>query len=75
MNRPKAIFTLDENIIEELNSLSKELKQKKSHIVEKALTFYFDFLDVKIADQRMAEIKEGKTKLIPAQDVFDELGL
>ena len=75
MSRPKMIFTLDDGIINELNNVSKELKEKKSHIVEKALTLYFDMLDVKIADKRMKDIKEGRSKLIPAEEVFKELGL
>ena len=75
MSRPKIVFTLDEEIIAELNLISKELKQKKSHIVEKALTLYFDLLDTKIADKRMKDIKEGKSKLIPAEEVFKDLGL
>jgi predicted DNA-binding protein len=75
MGRPKMIFTLDDGIINELNNVSKELKEKKSHIVEKALTLYFDMLDVKIADKRMKDIKEGRSKLIPAEEVFKELGL
>jgi predicted DNA-binding protein len=75
MSRPKIVFTLDEEIIAELNLISKELKQKKSHIVEKALTLYFDLLDVKIADKRMKDIKEGKSKLIPAEEVYKDLGL
>ena len=39
------------------------------------LTLYFDLLDIKIADKRMKDIKEGKSKLIPAEDVYKELGL
>lgn len=75
MIRPKAIFTLDQSIIDELNEVSSELNEKKSHIVEKALTLYFDLLDVKIADKRMKNLKEGKSKLISAEDIYEELGL
>ena len=73
MGRPKAIFTLDENIIKELENISEELKEKKSHIVEKALNLYFDLLDVKIADKRMDDILSGKTELIPADKAFKDL--
>jgi predicted DNA-binding protein len=75
MNRPKAIFTLDQHIIDELNEISKELNEKKSHIVEKALLLYFDLLDIKIADKRLRDVKQGKSKLISAEDVYKELGL
>jgi predicted DNA-binding protein len=75
MSRPKVIFTLDQDIIDELNTVSVELKEKKSHIVEKALLLYFDILDIKIADKRMNDVKKGKSKLIPAKDVYKEFGL
>ena len=42
VSRLKKIFTLDENIVIELENVSKELNEKKSHIVEKALNLYFD---------------------------------
>lgn len=74
MSRLKSIFTLDENIVTELNNVAKELNEKKSHIVEKALNLYFDLLDVKIADKRMDDILSGKTKIIPFEDVEKELG-
>ncbi|MCX6556518.1 MAG: CopG family transcriptional regulator [Candidatus Aminicenantes bacterium] len=75
MSRPKVIFTLDQDIIDELNAVSGELMEKKSHIVEKALTFYFDLLDIRMADKRMRDVKDGKSKLIPAKDVYKKLGL
>ena len=73
--RPKAIFTLNQNIINELNEVASELKEKKSHIVEKALTLYFDMLDIRIADKRMKEIESGKAAPISAEEVYKELGL
>ena len=75
MSRPKVIFTLNQDIIDELNIVASELKEKKSHIVEKALTFYFDLLDIKIADKRMRDVKNGKSRLISATDVYKKLGL
>ena len=75
MNRPKAVFTLDKNVINELDAVSKELNEKKSHIVEKALTYYFDVLDIKIADKRINDLKNGKSKLISADEAFKELDL
>jgi predicted DNA-binding protein len=73
MNRPKAVFTLDKNVINELDAVSKELKEKKSHIVEKALTYYFDTLDIQIADKRMKDLKSGKSKLVSSDKGFEEL--
>ena len=73
--RPKAVFTLDRGLLRELHETAAELGEKKSHIVEKALILYFDMLDVRIADQRMKEIKSGKAVPIAAEDVYKELDL
>ena len=75
MQKIRNTFTLSDFIVEELNSVSSELNEKKSHIVEKALSMYFDYLDEKIADKRLDDLKSGKEKLIPAEDVFKELGI
>lgn len=68
-------ISLDENLARELNEIAKELGEKKSHIIRDALMYYFDYLDVKIAEKRLKEIEEGKEELIPAEKVFEELGL
>lgn len=62
-------------VSEELETVSKELGSKKSHIITKALELYFDELDVEIAENRLREFEEGKTKLIPAEEVWEELGI
>ncbi len=68
-------ITLDKEVAEELEHISKELGEKKSKLIEKALTFYFDYLDVKIAEERLKRLEEGKTKTIPAKEVYREPGL
>jgi len=75
MQKIRSTFTISDFIIEELNEASKELNEKKSHIVEKALNMYFDYIDEKIADKRLDDLKSGKEKLIPADTVFKELGI
>ncbi len=75
MQKIRSTFTLSDFVIDELNSTSLELNEKKSHIVEKALNMYFDYMDEKIADKRLDDIKNGKEKLIAAEDVFKELGI
>lgn len=75
MQKIRSTFTISDFIIDELNSTSKELNEKKSHIVEKALSMYFDALDEKLSDKRLKELEEKKEKLIPADEVFKELGL
>jgi len=75
MQKIRSTFTISDYIIDELNEVSTELNEKKSHIVEDALTMYFDYLDAKIADKRIDDIKSGKEKVISAEEVFRELGL
>ncbi len=68
-------ISLDEEIAKELEEIAKELGEKKSHIIRDALMYYFDYLDIKIAEKRLRDVEEGKSKLIPAEEVFKELGL
>lgn len=75
MQKIRSTFTVSDFIIDELNSVSKELNVKKSHIVEKALSMYFDTIDEKLSDQRLKNLEDKKEKLIPASEVFKELGL
>ena len=75
MQKIRSTFTVSDFVIDELNSVSVELNEKKSHIVEKALSMYFDYIDEKIADKRLEKLKLGQEKTIPAEEVFKELGL
>ena len=68
-------ITLDEEISQELETLAKELGEKKSTIIEKALTVYFDLLDFKFAKKRLKDLEEGRDKLIDADDVWKILDL
>jgi predicted DNA-binding protein len=68
-------ITLDEEISRELETLAKELGEKKSHIIEKALTVYFDLLDLKLAKKRLKDLEEGGDKAIDADDVWRKLDL
>ncbi len=75
MQKLRSTFTLSDFLVDELDSVSKELNEKKSHIVEKALSMYFDYLDEKLADKRLDDLKSGKEEAIDAKAVFKELGL
>jgi len=68
-------ITLDEEISKELETVARELGEKKSNIIEKALTVYFDLLDLKIAQKRLKALKAGRDRLIDAEDVWKRLGL
>ena len=68
-------ITLDEEISQELDTMSQELGEKKSKIIEKALTVYFDLLDLKLAETRIKELEKGRDRLIDAEEVWRKLGL
>jgi predicted DNA-binding protein len=68
-------ITLDEEISKELEIVARELGEKKSNIIEKALTVYFDLLDLKIAQKRLKALKAGRDRLVDAEDVWKRLGL
>jgi len=68
-------ITLDADVSRELETVANELGEKKSYIIEKALTVYFDLLDLEVAKKRMKDLEEGKDKLIDADEVWKELGI
>ncbi len=62
-------ITLPQSLAQELTSISKELNDKKSHIIARALTLYFDELDTIIADNRYKKYLEGKSKTYSLNDL------
>lgn len=68
-------ITLGEDISQELDAISNELGEKKSSVIEKALTVYFDLLDLKLVQKRMKELKEGRDRIIDAKEVWKEIGI
>ena len=68
-------ITLDEEISQELETLANELGEKKSSIIGKALTVYFDLLDLRLAKKRLKDLEEGKDELVDVDDVWKILDL
>lgn len=68
-------ITLDEEVSRELDAVAEELGEKKSFIIEKALTVYFDLLDLKVAKKRLKDLDEGRDKIIDAEEVWKELDI
>lgn len=67
-------ITLPKTLEDELTSVSKELNDKKSHIIARALNLYFDELDTIIADKRYKKYKEGKSKTYTLSDLEKVIG-
>ncbi|MGZ4886384.1 MAG: CopG family transcriptional regulator [Candidatus Aminicenantales bacterium] len=68
-------ITLDQDVSKELESVARELKEKKSAIIEKALEVYFDLLDLNLAKKRLAGLEKGRDRLLDAEDVWKKLGI
>ena len=68
----KMTITLEENLIEELASLSDETGKKKAQVVREALQDYFDLNAV---TKTVQEYKMGMLKTVSHDDVKAKLGL
>ncbi len=66
-------ITMDKDVSDELETIARELGEKKSRIIEKALTVYFDLLDLKLAQKRLKDLDEGRDRIRTAEDVWEEL--
>lgn len=68
-------ITLPEYLINELDFTANELNDKKSRLIAKALSYYFDALDETIADLRLKKLEQNESRTIPADKVWEELGV
>lgn len=67
-------ITLPKTLEEELTSVSRELNDKKSHIIARALNLYFDELDTLVADNRYKKYLEGKSKTYKLSELEKLIG-
>ncbi|MEO1937149.1 MAG: hypothetical protein ABGW85_00775 [Sulfurimonas sp.] len=71
-NTVRLNITLPSSLNDDINHFAQELNEKKSHIIASALEMYFDYLDIKVAEKRLAE-DDGERYTL--DEVFDELGV
>jgi len=71
----KKLFSLDEHIAQELESVSNALEKTQREVVETALDFYFDYTDTVVAEKVTKDIQSGKMKVYDSSDVYEELGI
>ncbi|RMH06456.1 MAG: hypothetical protein D6699_02305 [Aquificota bacterium] len=50
------------------NKLDKESRQLLTELLE-------DYLDAKVAEERLENLKEGRSYTVPAEEVYKELGI
>ncbi len=70
---PQIKLVLEKDIFNELQDISEELGKDKNEIIKKALEYYFDYLDIEIAEKRLKDLEEGKSYLVSADEVFKEI--
>lgn len=68
-------ITIDQDVSKELESVARELGEKKSSIIEKALEVYFDLLDLKLAKKRLKDLESGRDRLLDHEEVWKKLGI
>lgn len=67
---------LPEAIEKRLDALAKETGRTKSFYVREAILEHLDDLeDIYLAEQRLAEIRSGKVKTIPLEEVMKRYGI
>ena len=71
MQTSRLNITLPTPVVNDIERYAEELKQKKSHIIASALDMYFDYIDLKIAEQRL----EDNEPTVSMEDFFKELEL
>ena len=75
MATAKKLISMDESLANEVSDIAKLLGVSQRKIVEKALDFYFDYLDLAIAEKISKEMEEGKMKVYNADEVFKKLDI
>lgn len=72
MNADKMMISLPQIVSAELSEFAKELQIPKSKLIQQALDYYFDTLDLQVAKNRVA--KGGKRLNLEQMKAFvDEL--
>ncbi len=67
----KLLVSMPQNLADEVTEFAKELNQNKSALVNQALEFYFDHLDLQLAKKRSLE-KNGTISLKDMRKLSDE---
>ena len=75
MGFKKITITLSEDRYEEINHISKNLNEKKSKLISKALDMYFDYLDLRLAVERAEDYENGNGKVYSIEETREMLGV
>lgn len=69
MDRVRRNIMLPASLDRELETISKTLGEKRSALISKALSYYFDFLDLEIAKQRARRFEAGESRALTSQEL------
>lgn len=75
MSKKAINIRLEESLLSDLDNYAHELDRTRTYLIEKAVSAYFDTLDEMIADKRIDNLKSGKTKVVPLEEVFAQAGI
>jgi len=66
---------MDEGILADLDQYGTILERTRTYLIEKAVTAYFDTLDEIISDQRIDDVKSGRTNVMSLEEIARKLEL
>ena len=66
---------MDGDILAELDQYGNILERTRTYLIEKAVAAYFDTLDEIISDQRIDDVKNGRTNVMSLEEVARKLDL
>ncbi|HEX3731389.1 MAG TPA: DUF6290 family protein [Mycobacteriales bacterium] len=67
---------LPEEVEERLNSLAKATGRSKSYYAREAIVTHIDELEaIYVAEQRLEELRAGRTHTVPLSQVMNDYGL
>jgi predicted DNA-binding protein len=75
MERVRRNIMIPASLDRELDTMSEVLGDSRSSLVSRALSYYFDMLDLDIARDRARRLEAGKTKPLSPAELRKALGL
>jgi len=72
----KAInIRFEETMLAQLDDCASELDRSRTYLIEKAVSAYFDTFNEIVADNRIDDLKTGRSTVVSMEDVFEQAGI
>ncbi|HOW52307.1 MAG TPA: hypothetical protein PLV42_09730 [bacterium] len=72
MGRKRLVVSLESETLNHIESVAKELEMTRNALVEDSLRYFFDHLDIYLAEKRLADPGDA---VIAGEKVWKRLGL